>query len=261
MRDVEVQLTSQLSKEYLFSTACWIGLSIAMGVCLLFLVFTCIWALRTPLYTWTEDEAVEKSKKYAILAVTVRPDRTCVDNVAVCFGFLPFLLPLFFVAWALTGLVFWWQAAEGWRSMWDRSYVPLCAVTLMGFIVVLTEIILKNIFKQPRPSQSGAHSYGFPSGHVANTYAVMLWITLEKCIPGRGPGPIEWWALGLIFAVCAPVPWARYHNGDHSLQQVVCSFFVASVVAIAALAVFRVWHGLPLPREWSQSFLEAQSPS
>eukprot|EP00746_Dinoflagellata_sp_MGD_P143122 gnl/MRDRNA2_/MRDRNA2_75997_c0_seq2.p1 gnl/MRDRNA2_/MRDRNA2_75997_c0~~gnl/MRDRNA2_/MRDRNA2_75997_c0_seq2.p1 ORF type:complete len:146 (+),score=17.00 gnl/MRDRNA2_/MRDRNA2_75997_c0_seq2:278-715(+) len=142
--------------------------------------------------------------------------------------------------------------------MWDRSYVPLCAVTLMGFGVILSELILKNIFKQQRPPQSAAHSYGFPSGHVFNTYAVMFWIFLEKFIPGKGPAPIDWWVLGVICAVCLPVPWARYHNGDHSLQQVVCSKFLAGVVAILALAVFRVWHTLPMPRDGSESFLQAQ---
>lgn len=256
----ETQFTIQLSEEYLFSFSCWIGLSISLAILFLFLVITCVWAVRTPLYTWTEDAADAKLEKYAILAVTVRQNRSFVDSLAVFFGFLPFFLPIFFAIWALTGLVVWWLAAERWRSMWDRSYVPLCGVTLMGFSVILSELILKNIFKQPRPPQSAAHSYGFPSGHVFNTYAVMIWILLEKFIPGKGPAPIDWWVLGLICAVCVPVPWARYHNGDHSLQQCVVSKFLAGVVAIVALAVFRVWHTLPMPRDGSEFFLQSQSP-
>merc|ERR1719272_325862 len=128
----------------------------------------------------------------------------------------------------------------------------------MGFCVVLSELFLKHAFKQPRPAQSAAaaSSYGFPSGHVLNTYSVMLWLILEKCIPGGGPGPIEWWILAVVCVVCVPVPWARYHNGDHSMQQVVCSMFLACVVAILALVVFRLWHSFPLPRDQSQSFLE-----
>jgi hypothetical protein len=257
----EGQLTIQLSENYLFSAAWWIGLSIAMCILILFLVITCVWALRTPLFTWTEDEDDAKASKYQILAVTVRQHRSCIDTLAVIFGFLPFFLPIFFAIWALTGLGIWWQAGEGWHSMWDRSYIAVCAVTLMGLCVVVSEIILKNIFKQQRPPQSAATSYGFPSGHVFNTYAVMFWILLEKFIPGRGPSPIDWWILGMICAVCVPVPWARYHNGDHSLQQVVVSMFLAGVIAILALALFRVWHTMPMPYDGSTSFLQAETSS
>lgn len=265
MRNDELQLANQFSKEYyLFPIDWWVGLSIAMGVLVLFSVLACVWALCTPLYTWIEDESDAKSQKYAVLAVTVRPEcnldiRCMLQNVAVLFGLLPFCLPIVFLVWGLTGLSIWWYADEKWQAMWDRSYVPFCAVTLMGFCVVLSELILKNIFKQPRPPQSAAHSYGFPSGHALNTYAVMLWIVLEKCVPGRGPGPIDWWVLVVICAVCVPVPWARYYTGDHSLQQVVCSMFLAGVVAILVLVVFRMWHVMPMPGDGSQSFLQVET--
>jgi len=159
------------------------------------------------------------TSKKAILQVTWRfPVEMSPSNIlALIYGYLPFLVPtVFFVNLIIT-----------------RRFMPLYGLLVSGVVTCLNELILKPIFKDPRPSGSANRKFnektqkwemkeGMPSGHVLNATTMLVWCLLEVAL--RGPGfdeqPVITWNLILIIVLCtAPVPWARIHNQDHSLAQ------------------------------------------
>lgn len=203
-----------------FTPGVWIALSMFMGLFVGFLIASRAWALRE-----IERDGKIKPKGYHILQVTIRSNLSTIDLVALVWCFLPFIVPGAFLLW--------------WIS--SPSMFPLYALSLSGICVVLNEGIMKNWFKQPRPPQSAANSYGFPSGHVLNAFTLMVWMFLETAIPADRMVPIHWKVVYSSLFLFAPVPWARYHNGDHSLQQVVWSCFLGGALGLSAFIFRRMW--------------------
>merc|ERR550514_872406 len=112
----------------------------------------------------------------------------------------------------------WWAATF--------AFFPAYALVVALFCLVLNELVLKNIFKQPRPPESACESYGFPSGHVLNAYALQTWLLLELTISGGHVEPSDWDNFLITVLIFAPTPWARWYNLDHSLKQCVFSILL-----------------------------------
>lgn len=214
-------LSINAHEQRYFDPAVWIGLSTVMGCFIGFLLASRAWALTAP----ERKGDGKKPQGYAILQVTIRHHLRAIDIVALIWCFLPFVVPSLFAMW--------WICA--------RSFFPLYALAISMFCVILNEGILKSIFKQPRPVESAANSWGFPSGHVLNAFCLMVWLFLEVAIPADHRVPIHWRTVAAITVVFAPVPWARYHNGDHSLQQVTWSMFLGGALAVAAFVTRRLF--------------------
>merc|ERR1719326_918113 len=126
------------------------------------------WALHVPK---KQTLIAGNSKTYAFMQVTIRHPLSLMDTVALIWCFLPFVVPFLFFMW--------WIYAQ--------TFFPLYGLALATFCVVLNELVLKNLFQQPRPPESAAHSYGFPSGHVLNAYSLQTWLFLELTIVGGRP--------------------------------------------------------------------------
>jgi hypothetical protein len=151
--------------------------------------------------------------------------------IALAYGFLPWLLPIMLFVY---GVATW-------------HFLPLYGIAMSIVCAVINEAILKPILKQPRPSCT-AHRYkdgpnagkpkdGMPSGHVLNATTIMVWACLEVALKGPGLAEgqqltITW--LVIILALMAPVPWARWHNWDHTLNQTLVSLCLGTVVGVAA---------------------------
>lgn len=174
-----------------------------------------------------------ESKK-AILQVTWRfpVEMDPLNILALIYGYLPFIVPtVFFVNLVVT-----------------RRFMPLYGLLVSGVVTCLNELILKPIFKQPRPSGSANRKFdektqkwemkeGMPSGHVLNATTMLVWCVLEVAL--RGPGfdgqpVITWELILLIVFATAPVPWARIHNKDHSLAQCIAGGSLGICAGIAA---------------------------
>lgn len=173
------------------------------------------------------------TSKKAVLQVTIRTplEKTPGNIIALAYGFLPFIIPAaFFINWAIT-----------------RHFI-----TLYGFMVsiitsLVNEVVFKPIVNDPRPVESANKirdpetgkmkmKPGMPSGHVLNAVTILVWASLEVAV--RGPGikhPItcaEW--MIAIFVLMAPVPWARWRNKDHSLNQCLVAGALGIVAGITA---------------------------
>merc|ERR1712113_812994 len=80
---------------------------------------------------------------------------------------------------------------------------------------------------------------GMPSGHVLNAVTILVWSTLEVAL--RDPGVkhpthcAEWMAA--IFVLMAPVPWARWRNKDHTLNQCLVAGALGIVAGIVAFVI------------------------
>lgn len=174
------------------------------------------------------------TSKKAILQVTWRfpVEMDPLNILALIYGYLPFLVPVvFFVNLVIT-----------------RRFMPLYGLLVSGVVTGLNELILKPIFKDPRPSGSANRKLnektgkwemkeGMPSGHVLNATTMLVWCVLEVAL--RGPGfddqPVITGNLILVIVLCtAPVPWARIHNKDHSLAQCIAGGSLGLCAGVAA---------------------------
>lgn len=179
--------------------------------------------------------------KIAVGQVTIRLplDYSPVNLTALLYGFLPWLIPITLVVYFVT--------------TWHFIYIygPLISVVLAG----INEGILKKIFNQPRPPQSANTEKdkdgsiakdesgkiimkpGMPSGHVLNATSIMVWALLEVYFNGPGleknSGLTYTW-LAVILAVHLPVPWARWHNLDHTFNQCLVSTVIGTLVGIGS---------------------------
>eukprot|EP00930_Biecheleria_cincta_P060775 TRINITY_DN4637_c0_g2_i1.p1 TRINITY_DN4637_c0_g2~~TRINITY_DN4637_c0_g2_i1.p1 ORF type:complete len:299 (-),score=69.32 TRINITY_DN4637_c0_g2_i1:71-967(-) len=174
------------------------------------------------------------TSKKAILQVTWRfpVEMDPLNILALIYGYLPFIVPtVFFVNLVVT-----------------RRFMPLYGLIVSGIVTCVNELILKPIFKDPRPSGSANRKFnektqkwemkeGMPSGHVLNATTMLVWCVLEVAL--RGPGfddqaVITWELILLIVVTTAPVPWARIHNKDHSLAQCIAGGSLGICAGIAA---------------------------
>lgn len=186
------------------------------------------------------DTELEKNggiyaKKFAFLQVTFRlPIQGPVQVIALIYGFLPFIVPAVFLIHFLI----------------HRHRLGIYGFCVCIVASILNELIFKPIVKDPRPVES-ANKFrdkdgkmkmkpGMPSGHVLNATTTMVWATLEVAF--RGPGfnrhfytTLEW--LAFIFILMGPVPWARWKNKDHTLNQCLVAGGIGIVFGILAFVI------------------------
>jgi len=174
-------------------------------------------------------------QKYAFLQVTFRrPIQSCLDVVALIYGFLPFIVPAVFLLTFIAEF---------------PHRLPLYGFAVSITCMIMNELIFKPIVKAPRPTKS-ANKFldkrdntwkmkpGMPSGHVLNATTIMIWSLMEVALRGPGYDPAhfiqtEYWFLGIV-VLMAPVPWARWRIQDHTLNQ--CLVAMAIGVPLGALA-------------------------
>lgn len=194
------------------------------------------------------DEELKKyggkfEQKFAFLQVTIRLplDMNPLNLIALMYGFLPFIVPgTFFLHFVIT-----------------RHFIALFGLALSLIISGINEVALKPICKDPRPALSANKfkdtdgkvkpKHGMPSGHVLNATTIFVWATLEVAYRGAGIGDLlttQW--LIMIFILMAPVPWARWYNSDHTLNQCLVAGFLGIFVGIAAFYIRCVY----FPSHW-----------
>jgi len=106
-------------------------------------------------------------------------------------------------------------------------------------------IILKHLFRQPRPIGSCLSSCGFPSGHATVTIGLLTWVVLEVALSGRWAKEKRRCVLVLVLAVMllGPVGWSRTVLHDHSWKQVIAGSMVGIVVGALWLLLLRLTIG------------------
>lgn len=200
-------------------------------------------------FMFSDEELVENGGKYtfkkAIGQVTVRcPNTDPLSWIAIIYGFIPWLIP------ALCGVHF-----LVWRRL-TGIYALGLSVTCAG----VNEACLKPLIQNPRPRLSankhkdGSLKYGMPSGHVLNSFALMIWAILEIIIMS-GPSldfQMEIWFVMLITCLGLPVPWARWYNLDHTWQQCFVSCVLGLFAGICAFVLrARLFPGNWELQDWS----------
>merc|ERR1712136_693604 len=139
------------------------------------------------------------------------------DMSALLYGFLPWIIP-----WAI--------------------------------VTTLVNEFLKRLIDQPRPQRSanrmldGRPMPGMPSGHVLNSTTLMTWAMLEILFDGPDVAAALGGSVLIIFLQC-PVPWARWHNGDHTAAQCIVSIFLGMIVGTVAF-VIRMRHFPSVWKPW-----------
>lgn len=181
-------------------------------------------------------------KKFAVWQVTIRlPIQGPLHLIALMYGFVPFILPgVIVIHWIIT-----------------RHFLDLYAICICLFAFVLNEFILKKLLDQPRPRQTanldknGRIKHGMPSGHVINSACILFWALCELCFSGPGFENEEdkkvtttW--LVVVCLLTLPVPWARWHNSDHSVAQCTVSTILGAIIGPAGYYI-RITH---FPHHW-----------
>eukprot|EP00928_Gymnodinium_smaydae_P049114 TRINITY_DN32926_c0_g1_i1.p1 TRINITY_DN32926_c0_g1~~TRINITY_DN32926_c0_g1_i1.p1 ORF type:complete len:330 (-),score=53.96 TRINITY_DN32926_c0_g1_i1:250-1182(-) len=178
--------------------------------------------------TWTEEERQawkdgRLTGKWGILQVSIRtPVRGFASYAAIVYGYLPYVIPLWWALWAL-------------RTYLERGqprFFPTFGLCIAASFAAGNELITKRICKRvfsrqisSRPPEAVCKHAGMPSGHVMNAYTLMVWCLWEAAL--EDIIHLDW--LLLIVLVMGPVPWARVYNKDHTFCQV-CVSAVAAVV-------------------------------
>ena len=140
-------------------------------------------------------------------SVTIWPKRSIAGQLSLIYSLMPILVyPWVLILWALQ----------------DSSFYPLVALVAALTASILNELTLKPWLREPRPVVCPIkNSYGMPSGHslFSGLLLAFLW-----------PYKPSFIIRILLVLALVPVPWARWHNQDHTERQVV----VGSVLGIAS---------------------------
>jgi len=182
---------------------------------------------------WTEEEQQlwREGKlrcKWGIGQVSIRlPVRDCLSFTALLYGYLPFIIPIWWALWALITYI----------QYGKPRFFPFFGICIAVGFALVNELITKQICKRTlspsitsRPPEAVCKHPGMPSGHVMNAYTLMVWAFLEAAFD-KIVYP-EW--LLLIILIMGPVPWARVYNKDHTVAQVVASACCATFMGTVA---------------------------
>ncbi|KAL6051066.1 Dolichyldiphosphatase 1 [Balamuthia mandrillaris] len=166
------------------------------------------------------------------------PDLSLLSLLMGLYSFVPHAL---FILHCALILVF--------RKM-PRLFLPLLLALL------LSEGLLKNSFRQPRPHDSCANSYGMPSSHsllAATSFTYYLSVLLAKSTAAV-QGLTHWgrygWCVAHLF-LWAPVPLSRVYLRYHTVSQVICG----SMVGVGwGLFLFYLFQVEGVGRSWNLRF-------
>lgn len=165
--------------------------------------------------------------KWGIGQVSIRlPVRDCLTFTALLYGYLPFIIPIWWALWALITKIQYGEA----------RFFPFFGICIAAGFALVNELITKQICKRTlpasitnRPPEAVCKHPGMPSGHVMNAYTLMVWCFLEAAFDTTVYP--EW--LLVIILIMGPVPWARVYNKDHTVAQVLasacCAVFMGTV--------------------------------
>jgi membrane-associated phospholipid phosphatase len=103
--------------------------------------------------------------------------------------------------------------------------------------VAVNEVILKHLFKDPRPFGACSKSFGFPSGHASFASFFLTWLVFETLYISKHATfkkskhylPLR--NLGLI--CCPLVPISRWFLNYHTVEQILCGSLIGFSVASA----------------------------
>lgn len=193
--------------------------------------------------TWTAEERQlwqdgKLRVKWGIGQVSIRlPWRGCLHFIAVMYGFLPFIVPIWFFVWVV----------ETWISRGYPRFFPAYGLAVSAGFALVNELITKRLCRKflpasitDRPPEAVCKHPGMPSGHVLNAYTVLGWLVLEFVNDEAGLH-LEW--LLIVLLVMGPVPWARVYNRDHTLAQVAASAVIAGVMSYLAFWIRKTKFG------------------
>lgn len=167
-------------------------------------------------------------EKFAVGQVTIRLplDRRPLPILGLVVSFIPWLLP----AILALDYTFVRRASSGFL------FVVICSASLCN------EYLLKSFFKQPRPEYTanrdldGTVLPGMPSGHVLTTQIILTYYILKTFFQASLTDTAC--TILLLTASMPLVPWARWYNGDHSLEQVCVTAACATVVGVLAFVAY-----------------------
>lgn len=186
--------------------------------------------------TWTAQEQQEwkdghLQSKWGVGQVSIRlPIRNCVALTALVYGYLPFLIPIWWFVWVVSS----------WIMNGSPRFFPLYGLLIAIGFAIINETLTKQICRRAlstditnRPPEAVCKHPGMPSGHVMNAYTLMTWCFLEAILDIH---IYPEWLLAVVL-VMGPVPWARVYNKDHTVPQVVVSGCIAVVMGVVAYAL------------------------
>mmetsp|Transcript_76822 Transcript_76822/g.221990 ORF Transcript_76822/g.221990 Transcript_76822/m.221990 type:complete len:254 (+) Transcript_76822:109-870(+) len=187
---------------------------------------------------WTAEEkamweAGQLRVKWGIGQVSIRlPMQDPVTFVALVYGYLPFVIPIWWLLWALIS-----KLVNG-----APRFFPVFGLSIAIGFALVNELIIKQVCKKvlpasitSRPPEAVCKHPGMPSGHVMNAYTLMVWCFLEAALDTMVH--FEW--LVMIILVLGPVPWARVYNKDHTVPQVLASAVIATIMGCIAYYIRR----------------------
>eukprot|EP00922_Rhytidocystis_sp_ex-Travisia-forbesii_P054706 GHVS01081056.1.p1 GENE.GHVS01081056.1~~GHVS01081056.1.p1 ORF type:complete len:458 (+),score=78.51 GHVS01081056.1:276-1649(+) len=152
--------------------------------------------------------------RFSVMSVSVPNHLTPSLCIALLYSFMPYIatnISLVLMLLCSTAL----------------AYSLIYVLSMCFLVAFLSEAILKNLLRHPRPLPSSVPSFGMPSAHSSTSIAALTWWLLELRGPDGGPWMLfaemgQSARLGvacLFILVFLPVPWARYWLRDHSISQ------------------------------------------
>eukprot|EP00928_Gymnodinium_smaydae_P045184 TRINITY_DN30150_c0_g5_i1.p1 TRINITY_DN30150_c0_g5~~TRINITY_DN30150_c0_g5_i1.p1 ORF type:complete len:261 (-),score=22.92 TRINITY_DN30150_c0_g5_i1:115-897(-) len=182
---------------------------------------------------WTDEEKQmwrdgKLRCKWGIGQVSIRlPVQSCTAFIALVYGYLPFIIPIWWAIWALVTYCMHGQP----------RFFPFFGICIAASFALVNELVTKQICKRTlsasitnRPPEAVCKHPGMPSGHVMNAYTLMVWCFLEAALDSMVH--LEW--VALVVLIMGPVPWARVYNKDHTVAQVLASACIAIVMGCVA---------------------------
>lgn len=210
--------------------------------------------------TWTEEEQKEWRDgklrcKWGVGQVSIRlPVRDVPTFIALLYGYLPFVIPIWWAIWAIVSYI----------NRGQPRFFPAFGICIAAGFALVNELIIKQICKRTlpasitsRPPEAVCKHPGMPSGHVMNAFTLMVWCLLEVAFDKL----VYPEYVLLILLVLGPVPWARVYNKDHTVPQVLVSACVASVMGCIAFYIRKThWPHQTQPWEWYTATKGMENP-
>lgn len=129
-------------------------------------------------------------------------------------------------------------------AIYKRRTTLIAGVVLLITLIVLSEVVLKNIIKQPRPKGSCLKSSGMPSSHSVLAFGFITFIALEMFYHQwhfSRVAKLEIF-LATVFLL-APVPGSRVGLNDHSSTQVGVGIIIGSIIATVYFCLLHFFAG------------------